>query len=190
MVELETIKVMSSDQTVFNGGGFIEAEKRGGETGKLEAISPVIFSANSFYSKFVFNDDRYSLFEGFCKWLQLLDQRNVKIMTVWFVGSYIEQKAQPPDIDCLIFYADDHEPDKKPEYLQASYCVEKFGVDVRAISMKQNPVNVIHQVAQYTLYYSHPSNAKRGRYKPFRRRAIISVIGPELTKFSHLGDRK
>lgn len=179
------IKSFEQDDTVFNDNGFIEAEKREAVSGRVEAISPIIVSADFFCSKFVFNAHRENLFDRFTNWLNVLNHNKIKIMTIWFGGSFIENKQEPSDIDGLLFYISDEGPGKA-QYLQTEYCKKEYGVDIRAISVRQNPVDIIHQVAQHTLYYSQPSYVKYGSTEPFKRRAIISVLGPELMQWSNL----
>jgi len=182
-LELRPIKAMASVEAVFNDKGFIESEKRNAATGSVEAISPLILSAEDFHSRFVFSSHRSQLFAGFKEWLNVVYSQQIKIMSFWFGGSFIEKKEMPSDIDGLVFYVDEHNLGHKPECLQTDYCKKNYAVDLRAVSLKQNPVNVIHQAAQYTLYYSQPSHAKHGSLEPYNRRAIISILGPEVLKF-------
>ncbi len=174
------IRAFTQNTIEFNEQGFIGAEKRNQITGELEAIGPQILSAELFLETFVNNDHRIKLFNGFVRWLKAIKAIDINLMVVWFGGSFVEQNSTPNDIDVLVFYSRKSDLEINFNCLRHDYCESKFGIDLRTISINQNPIDVIHQVAQYTLFYSHPTYAKNGLTLPFKRKAVVSILGHEL----------
>ncbi len=180
---IDLIDFHQTDQAAFNSFGFVGAEDRNTETGALEALGPQIVSPEYFEKLFVWNDWRRNQFLKLLDWLDEIRRNDIKTMCIWFGGSFTEKKDEPADIDLLLFYTTIGVVMPQPPYLNRKVCEERYGIDLRSMNVNQNPVNVVHQVVQYVLYFSHPTSTKAGAHEPFHRRAIISVPGDGVAKW-------
>jgi len=167
---------------VFNDVGLIPAEKRNEATGRVEAIGPAVISLEKFKKVFVFNERRNRLFQKFTDWYRTLNPAHIQPMMIWFGGSFVEATEAPSDIDLLLFFKSGTHAESEPKCLSHDAVKDRFCLDLNLINMNGHPADIIHNAARYVLYYSIPHAGKLGTKDPACRRAVISVVGSELSK--------
>lgn len=166
----------------FNEQGLIPAEKRHDTSGRVEAIGPAVISLETFKRLFLFNEHRTALFQDFTNWYRTLSPAHIQPMMIWFGGSFVEATEAPSDIDLLLFFKSAAPAESNPKCLSHDAVKDRFCLDLNLINMNGHPADIIHNAARYVLYYSIPNAGKLDTKDPACRRAVISVVGSELSK--------
>ena len=175
------INLFEYDILHFNDSGLLLSERRDQESGSLESLGPQTVSFNKFCETYAFNEHRSRQLDKLKLWIIDLHDKGINILSIWFGGSFTELKEKPSDIDLLLIYQPTSESKEILTCLNKKAVQHEYGIDLYSINLADNPANIIHSIGLYTLYFSHPSSVKAGSKEAFERKAVISVLGSELS---------
>jgi hypothetical protein len=152
---------------------------------KITSSSPYPITWPEIEARYCFNAHRRRLADRFCEWVLAVHDL-VAPAFIWIGGSFVTDKAEPADIDTVLFYyyrqAQTDSQDrisflsKHASLLSPAGIRARFGLDAGTVALSMPPQRLVEISASWTMIFSgNADGTRRGFYSV----PAVSVISTQ-----------